>query len=186
MEGKSDDHDDYVIDDLLKEKKKKVDGGKKGKRVERDLVKQFTNRFGEGFSRSIGSGNRTSQVSYLPKHAQDTFTGDLCCPKGFRFVLESKGGYNGIDLNTVFESGNSTLDGFLAQVTKDSNKCGRKPMLLWKRDRKPWLAFIHTEEIDGPAFKYRLIYGRWTCVLLSQLLELDDEFFFDGTQSCSD
>ena len=51
----------------------------------------------------------------MPAHAKETLTGDICCPKGFRFVIESKGGYNKIDLNSMFESGN------LDMVVKLSN-----------------------------------------------------------------
>lgn len=108
------------------------------------LVKILNNRFGGGFSRSVGSGNRWSQVTHLPKHAQEVFSGDLIVPQGFKWALESKGGYQNIDLNSVFVGGSRELDGFLDQVTKDAERCGRKPMLCWKRDRKPWLAFVAT------------------------------------------
>lgn len=178
------DFEDCEVDDILKARRKKVDGGKKGKRVERELVKVLTERFGEGFSRSVGSGNRWGQVRGLPKHAKDTLTGDLCCPKGFKWVLESKGGYNGIDLNSIFVRGNSELDGFLDQVTKDGKRCGRMPMLLWKKDRKPWLAFVHTKELTGRKFKYRLLYGKWSVVALDDLLKLEDGFFFDKEENC--
>ncbi len=78
-----------------------------------ELVKVFNKRFGGGFSRSVGSGNRWGQVAYLPKHAQDVFSGDLIVPKRFKWLLESKGGYPDIDLNSVFVGGNSELNGFL-------------------------------------------------------------------------
>ncbi len=180
----SDDNDDFFTDDFFKDedkpkKKKKADGKKKGNRTELELVKILTARFGEGFSRSVGSGNRWGQVSYLPKHAQDVFSGDLIVPKLFKWVMESKGGYEGIDLNSVFVKGNSELDNFLDQVTKDSNRCGRKPMLCWKRDRKPWLVFVHTKELRGHNFKYRLLYKQWSAVDMKAFLKLPNEFFFE-------
>jgi len=172
------------VDDIFgedgKKKKKKVDGGKKGKTAERELVKLFTARFGDGFSRSLGSGNRWGQVKKLPQHAKDTLTGDLCCPKGFKWVLESKNGYDDIDLNLCMVKDNGLLNGFLDQVTKDVKRGGRKPMLLWKKTRRPWLAFVHTEELDGLQFKYRFVYGKWTAVALEKLLEVPDDFFFDA------
>jgi Holliday junction resolvase len=173
------DFEDFEVEDILKERKKKVDGGRKGKRVERELVSEFTTRFGEGFSRSLGSGNRWGQVKNLPKHAKDTLSGDICCPPGFKWVLESKGGYEGIDFWTIFQRGNSTIDEFLDQVSKDSTRTGRKPMLLYKRDRKPWIAFVPTKELEGREFKYRLIYGKWSAVALKDLFELQDDFFFE-------
>ena len=150
--------DDFFTDDLLTEKKKrkkrKADGKKKGNRTELELVKIFNQRFGGGFSRSVGSGNRWGQVAHLPKHAQDVFSGDLMVPQGFKSALGSKGGYADLDLNSVFvgrQQPNSM--GFLDQVMKDSQHCGRRPMLCWKRDRKPWLAFVPTKELEGHCFE---------------------------------
>jgi len=173
--------DDFIIDDILTpKKKKKVDGKKKGNRTELQLAKLLESHFGKGFSRSIGSGNRWGQVDYLPDHAKEVFSGDLVVPKGFKFVLESKGGYDDIDMNSIW-NGNKQLDGFLEQVTKDGKRCNRKPLLAWKRTRKPWIAFIHTKELRGftKKFKNRLLYGEWSAVLLEELLKLDDDFFIE-------
>jgi hypothetical protein len=170
-----------------KGKKKKVDGKKKGNRTELDLTKVLNSRFGgSGFSRSIGSGNRWGQVNYLPKHAKDVFSGDLVVPENFKFVIESKGGYDGIDMSSIFVHGNSELDKFLDQVTKDSKRCNRKPMLCWKKTRKPWLVFIHSKELVGKSFKYKFIYGKWTGVSLELLLKLNDDFFLtmDTNNGC--
>ena len=49
---------DNVIENNVKHKKRKANGKKKGDRCELQLVKVLTKRFGEGFSRSVGSGNR--------------------------------------------------------------------------------------------------------------------------------
>lgn len=180
MKQDFEDIDDFVIEDVLSKKKnKKIDGKKKGSRTELDLTKILNARFGTGFSRSVGSGNRWGQVNHLPKHAQEVFSGDLVVPKGFKFVIESKGGYDGIDMSSVFVHGNSELDGFLDQVTKDSKRCGRKPMLCWKKTRKPWLAFVLTKDLTGQ-FKYKMQYGKWTVVALEHLLKLEDEFFMES------
>ena len=171
--------DDFVTDDeIIYKKSKKVNGKKKGNRIELELTKLLNKRFGTGFSRSVGSGNRWGQVNYLPKHAQDVFSGDLIVPKGFKFVLESKGGYDGIDLNSIFIRGSSELDSFLEQVSKDAERCDRKPMLCWKKKRKPWLAVILTKDLPRD-FKYQLKYGKWTILSLEELLKSDDDFFLD-------
>ena len=178
------DFDDFIQDDIInKKRQKKVDGKKKGNRTELELTKILNKRFGDGFSRSVGSGNRWGQVDHLPKHAREVFSGDLVVPKNFKFVIESKGGYDGIDLHSVFVRGNSELDNFLDQVTKDGKRCGRKPMLCWKKTRKPWLAFVHTKELIGKHLKYRLHYGRWSVVALEHLLKLDDDFFLVSPMS---
>lgn len=174
---------DFVKDEILnnnqKTKKKKVDGKKKGNRVELDLTKLLNARFDSGFSRSVGSGNRWGQVNNLPKHAKEVFSGDLIVPQGFKFVIESKGGYDSIDMSSVFVRGNSELDNFLDQVTKDSHRSGRKPMLCWKKTRKPWLAFLLTNDLADKEFKFKLQYGKWTAVALEHLLKLDDDFFLE-------
>lgn len=172
--------EDLFIDDIANrpERKKKVDGKKKGNRTELELTKVLTGRFGQSFSRTVASGARWAQTT-LSEEASKMFSGDLIVPPKFKWVVESKGGYDGIDLNSIFVSGNSELSGFLDQVTKDSKRCGRKPMLCWKRNRKPWLAFVHTTELEGHSFVYRLIYGKWSGVDLKALLKLDDSFFFE-------
>jgi hypothetical protein len=182
MEHDFEDVNDFLLDDILSKKKaKKVDGKKKGNRTELDLTKVFNARFGNGFSRAVGSGNRWGQVNHLPEHAREIFSGDLIVPKGFKFVIESKGGYDGIDMSSIFVRGNSEIDDFLGQVTKDSKRCGRKPMLCWKKTRKPWLAFVHSKDLVGQNFKYKLNYGKWSVVALEHLLKLTDDFFIDET-----
>jgi hypothetical protein len=171
---------DYHVE-KFKNKKKGVNGNRKGKRVERELVNVLNERFkgyDESFSRSVGSGNRWGQVKNMPSHAKETFSGDICCPKGFKFVLESKGGYNKIDLNSVFEDGISDLDAFLEQVSDESKRTGKMPMLVWKRDRKPWIAFVRTNNIQGD-YKYKIVYRDWTAVKFLELLKLEDKFFFE-------
>ncbi|RTK95651.1 MAG: hypothetical protein EKK64_06230, partial [Neisseriaceae bacterium] len=164
MSHEFEDSEDFVLDDLFKNKKKKVDGKKKGNRTELDLTKVLNARFKSGFSRSVGSGNRWSQT-VLPKHAQDIFSGDLVVPQGFKFVIESKGGYDDVDLSNIFLKGNNVIDSFLKQVTSDSKRCDRKPLLCWKKTRKPWLAFILTKDLpEEDNFQYTLRYRNWTAV----------------------
>jgi hypothetical protein len=172
--------DDFVQDDslLANKKKKKVNGKKKGSRTELDLTKILTKRFGQPFSRTVASGARWSQA-VLPDHAREVFSGDIVVMKGFKFVIESKGGYDSIDMSSVFTHGNSELDSFLNQATNDSKRCNRKPMMCWKKTRKPWLAFILTEELMGKEFEYSMKYREWTAVALDNLLKLEDSFFID-------
>jgi hypothetical protein len=78
-----------------------------------------------------------------------------------------------------FVLGNSEIDGFLDQAMSDSKRCGRKPIMCWKKTRKPWLAFVLTNELSDHEFKYSMKYGKWTAVALEHLLKLGDDFFFD-------
>jgi Holliday junction resolvase len=164
--------DDQFVDDILSNRQnKKINSKKKGNRSELEFAKILTKRFNKGFSRSVGSGNRWSQTAFLPKHAQKVFSSDLVVPKNFKFALEVKGGYNGIDLNSIFVRGNSDLDKFLVQAFKDAKRAGKRPLLAWKKDRKPWLVF-----------KYMLTYNKWTAVALDDFLKLEDSFFFNSTE----
>lgn len=173
------DSEDQFVDDILSNKEsKKINSKRKGNRNELEFAKILTKRFNKGFSRSVGSGNRWSQTAFLPKHAQKVFSSDLVVPKSFKFALEVKGGYNGIDLNSIFLRGNSDLDKFLIQAFKDAKRAGKKPLLAWKKDRKPWLVFILNKDAEGLDFKYKLIYNKWTVVALEEFLKLNDDFFF--------
>ncbi len=179
------------VENILSEKTKKIKSGKKGKRVELEVVKDLNFRFNEllnkntewgRFSRTIGSGNRWGQNVYLSKKAMDNFSGDLVCPEKFRFVLESKGGYNDIDLCSAFDKGQSELEAFLKQVSSDSERTGRMPMLFWKKDRKPRLVFIKSKDIDADLYKnfeYLMKYRDWLVFNFADLFSLEDKFFFD-------
>ena len=74
----------------------------------------------------------------------------------------------------------------LEQALNDSNRCGRKPMMCWKKTRKPWLAFVLSEELQGHDFKYAMKYGRWTGVALEHLLKLDNSFFMNDQENINE
>lgn len=180
------DEDDLQIENLLekkaKNKKKKIDSKAKGNRTELQLCKLLTAHFSEEFSKAPGSGARWSQVSYLPEHAKKTLTGDVCVPEKFKWVIESKGGYEGdIDLNALFDGGITMIDTFIEQSNRDSAYCGRRPMVCWKRSRKPWLIMIQLtdlQQIDETIFSYRIHYREWIIVLLEDLLNATDRKFW--------
>ena len=176
--------DDFFTEDLLterkKRKKRKADGKKKGNRVELSLSKILNQRFGGGFSRSVGSGNRWGQVAHLPKHAQEVFSGDLIVPQGFKWAVESKGGYSGHRLELGLRRRQQGTRRVSGPGDEGRRALRRKPMLCWKRDRKPWLAFVPTKELEGHSFKFRLVYKEWSAVALDELLKLPDQWFFGG------
>jgi hypothetical protein len=183
--------EDFDVEDIFADKTKKIKSGKKGKRVELELIKSLNSRFEKKllstpeagkFSRSVGSGNRWGQRVHLSKAASDTYSGDIVCPEGFLFVLESKGGYNDIDLCTLFSGSQAELDGFLKQVSDDSKRCGRKPLLFWKKDRKPRLAFLRSDDLNGRTFPCSMKYKEWTAISYDDLMSLGDDFFFREAQ----
>lgn len=184
------DEDDLQIENILDNhvKKKKVDGKAKGDRTELHLCKLLTKQFGVEFSKALGSGSRWSQVGNLPEHAKKTLTGDICVPEGFRWTIESKGGYEeDIDLNRVCDGPIARLDEFIEQVTRDAEYCGRKPIICWKRNRKPWLAMVKRDDqeldsIPAEVFEYHIIYRDWIMVRLDLLLQFSSrDFWFKKT-----
>lgn len=88
---------------------------------------------------------------HLPKHAQEVFSGDLIVPQGFRWAVESKGGYSKIDINSVFVSGNAELDAFLDQTTKDAERLRAKADAVLETGPKA-VAGVRTDEGTGRAF----------------------------------
>jgi hypothetical protein len=181
---------DLDIEDILndKPKKKKIKSGQKGKSGERDLVKILNERFakilaehpkGGAFSRSVGSGSRWGQQVILSDAANQIYAGDLTCPERFNFVIESKKGYNDIDLYNAFTGKCGGLDEFLKQVETDAKRVGRRELLIWKKDRKPALAFLKIKIGENIPSKYTIMfYLEWTAVALNDLLTMPDEFWF--------
>ncbi|CAE7860273.1 unnamed protein product [Symbiodinium microadriaticum] len=174
------DENDLDIENILEEKtvKKKVNAKKKGNRVELALCKLLTKQFGKEFSRSVGSGNRWSQVHHMPEHAKKTLVGDICAPENFLWVIECKGGYEKeIDLNGIF-TGNSRLDSFIEQSENDEGQSGRQPIICWKQSRKPWLAMVKDQHLVDHEFEVLLRYKNWNMVLLEELIEHTDEKYW--------
>lgn len=173
------DDDDLVLDNILEnhQKKKKVDGKSKGDRTELGLCKLLTDKFGSEFSRALGSGSRWSQVSNLPEHAKKTLSGDICVPEGFKWVIESKGGYeDDMDAWNIVDGKLTKLDEFIEQVSRDAEYTGRKPIICWKRNRKPWIACVRWQDFTPTGiekeFPNRIQYGKWVVVSLDKLIEV--------------
>jgi Holliday junction resolvase len=178
-------NNDMFIEDIDNNKEsKRINCSVKGKSNEREIVKILNKRFVDIlskntdwglFSRTIGSGSRFFQVN-LSNNAKQVFSSDISCPPSFNFTIESKAGYD-IDLCSAFE-GHRQLDEFLEQVTKDGEKSGKQPLLLWKKDRRPRLAFIHSDQLKTD-YVYSMKYRNWTVITLSELIKQPDDFFFN-------
>jgi hypothetical protein len=169
---------DLQIENILEnnsKKKEKVDGKSKGDRTELNLCKILSEHFGAEFSRALGSGSRWSQVGNLPEHAKQTLSGDICVPEGFLWVIESKGGYeNDVILTNMLDGkGISTLDSFIEQNTRDAEYTKRRPIILWKRNRKPWIAILRLADLGQyeSGFDYRMYYREWVIVNFDDLLK---------------
>lgn len=159
----------------------KIDSKKKGNRAELALSKILSSRFNSCFTRSVGSGNRWSQVGEMTDSAKDCLVSDIVCPNGFRFTIECKSGYKDVNLTGVFQKGNATIDAFMQQVLSDAIRSGKEPLVAFKPDRLGWIAFLPTRLLPvGSEFDFRLIYRDWSGIALEKILALPDEFFFGG------
>jgi hypothetical protein len=183
--------EDLQIENILNNKDKKakpkVDGKAKGDRTELNLCKLLTKHFGEEFTKAPGSGALATIRENLPEHAKKTLTGDLCGPDKFKWVIECKGGYeDDVDLANVLEGeGSPRLGEFIEQSSRDSAYCGRRPIICWKRNRKPWLSMVRKEDLSEDFleehFPYRLYYRDWVMISFEKLLQITKrEFWFDS------
>lgn len=200
---------DREIDEIWDNpKNKKIKSGQKGKGAEREICKLLNARFASllsehtdwgTFSRTVGSGNRWGQGVSLSAQAKDTYSGDICVPPTFKWVIESKKGYNDIDLCSCFAGKCRELDEFLQQVEDDAERTGRKPLLVWKKDRKPRIAFMKQKDLfpsysptycdpshllhakGGVCLRYKC----WVGVLFDEVLSLDENFWFEGIDTAS-
>ena len=174
--------EDFDIDDLRDNiKKKKRNSKSKGDRGALEICKLLTARFGKEFTKTPASGARWAQVRYQPHFARLTTSGDIVNPtEDFRFTIECKHGYDHIDFRSIFDNGSTDLDAFLEQVTNDSNRTAKEPLLVWRSVRKPWLAFVRSYILSEKQFKYKMTYREWTCVSLEEFLKLEDGFFHNN------
>lgn len=176
--------DDLFIEDIVTQKKetKKVNGKNKGKRVELALCKLLTKHFEKDFTRTVGSGNRWSQAN-LSETAKQVFSGDICVPEGFKWVLECKGGYEKDMLFSNVWEGIPKLEEFIKQVMHDSEYCGRLPVIMWKRNRKPWIVAIRKKDVKGFDIKkwsQYVIYKDWLIGDLQIMLDnTKNDFWFE-------
>ena len=129
--------DNYDISAL--KKKKKVNSRAKGSAFERQIAKILNDRLGTSeFSRTPGSG-AFATTHTLPDHLK--IYGDLITPQNFKYCLECKKGYNNQNLYSLYNY-SSDFWKFIDQCQKDSEKCGKIPMVIFKQDRQPTLAII--------------------------------------------
>jgi hypothetical protein len=173
--------DNYDISAL--KKKKKVNSRAKGSTFERSIAKLLNDRFKTTeFSRTPGSGAFATTHS-LPDHLK--IYGDLITPQNFKYCIECKKGYNKENLYSLYNY-SSDFWKFIDQCEKDSQKCQKIPMVIFKQDRQPTLAIIPNYVQLGklPAYieiykRNNLIYKMYRIYKLEDLLDDCDSTWFD-------
>ena len=120
-------------------KKKRVNSRAKGSSFERAIAKILNDRFNTTeFSRTPGSG-AFATTHTLPDHLK--IYGDLITPLNFKYCIECKKGYNKENLYSLYNY-SSDFWKFVDQCEKDSEKCHKIPMVIFKQDRQKTLAIV--------------------------------------------
>ena len=129
--------DNYDISTL--KKKKRVNSRAKGSSFERTTAKLLNDRFNTTeFSRTPGSG-AFATTHTLPDHLK--IYGDLITPQNFKYCIECKKGYNKENLYSLYNY-SSDFWKFIDQCEKDSEKCQKIPMVIFKQDRQQTLTIV--------------------------------------------
>jgi hypothetical protein len=180
--------DNYDISPLKKKKRK--NSRAKGSTFERNIAKTLNDRFNTTeFSRSPGSG-AFATTHTLPEHLK--IYGDLITPQNFKYCIECKKGYNNLNLYSLYNYSSEWYT-FLEQCSKDSEKCERLPMVIFKQDRQPTLAIVkHPHPFTEGRYPYITIttqktseenyigpVEKYTIFHFDELLKCDDSFWIN-------
>jgi Holliday junction resolvase len=169
--------DDFDLKKLRK-KKSRINSRSKGNTFERQIAKLLNERFDTTeFSRSPGSGAFASTHS-LPEHLK--IYGDLITPIKFKYCIECKKGYNKIQLNNLLDY-SSQFWKFIKQCEKDSEKCDKEPMVIFKQDRQPTLVIININSTltNGETIKYIEVKDYRIYLLKDALKNWSDDRWFN-------
>jgi hypothetical protein len=155
-----------------------INGKKKGNRGELEFVHLLDERFGKGrFKRVPNSGAITGglnreKVKNLDEAAIETLSGDIICPTKFKFSIEHKF-YKDSNFFDLFNE-KSNLQSWFSQAEGDANFSKKEPMLVVKYNGKKRIAFVKVK-----LGSYVFETNGWYCTWLSELLLLEDSFFFN-------
>jgi Holliday junction resolvase len=159
-------------------KKKRVNSRAKGSTFERSIAKILNDRFKTTeFSRTPGSGAFATTHS-LPDYLK--IYGDLITPLNFRYCIECKKGYNKENLYSLFNY-SSDFWKFVEQCEKDSEKCQKIPMVIFKQDRQKTLAIVpyNIIYISNNYIEIHKEEKRYKIYLFDDLLKEDDYLWLD-------
>ena len=152
----------------------------KGNRVEREFAKLFTDRFKQTFRRVPASGAHGTQIANtdIREDAKEILTGDLICPKGFRFSIEikSRKEFNFWDL--LNRETKCEIHEWIEQAENEA-RVSRKDFLIIAKinNRKPFVVFDAAKIGLGLA-SHLLFNNGYGIIRLDNFLELPDTFFW--------
>jgi Holliday junction resolvase len=148
----------------------------KGNRVELELAKTLTKRFGGiEFSRVPMSGGwgTNNKEKNVREDAMEVLSGDIMCPENFIFSIESKSRSDFNFWDMLNDETENEIDEWIQQAEEDAQRSNKYPLIYVKINyKKPFVMF------SKKIFKGKLIYGNYTLMRFSSFLEFPDNFFF--------
>lgn len=166
--------DNFNLDKL--KPKKRVNSHKKGGNFTLKITKILNERFNtKEFSKTPTSGAYATTHN-LPEHLK--IYGDIIVPKGFRFCIECKKGYNKESLYSLLDK-QSDVWSWIYQNERDAVKSSMDSLLIIQQDRKPIIVVLEADLIKNLAEdEPKIFFGKYVILGLDCLLSLNYEFFF--------
>ena len=125
-------------DKIMKEKKKKVNGCRKGKVAERDICHEMEIIFpGDIFRRVPSSGAfmggfNFNKNMHINDEAKRTLTGDIITPTWMKFSIESKAYNDDPQFHKILNGEDKTLDKWIDQASGDAAKVDKKMLIIFR------------------------------------------------------
>jgi hypothetical protein len=156
--------------------KKRINSKRKGSRVELEFAKIFSNRFNLEFKRVPFSGawGTSNKGQNIREDAMEILSGDILCPKGFKFSIECKAreGFNFWDMLNN-DTQHLEIDDWIVQAENDAEISNKEPLIIIKiNKRNPFVLF------PKKLHETNMTYGKYSVMRFDYFLKIDDEFFW--------
>lgn len=155
---------------------KKINSKAKGNRNELEVAKILSERFNRVFKRAPQSGawGTSNKESGVRDDALEILSGDLICPKDFKFAVEVKSRTEWNFWDMLNESTQHLeINDWLFQVEEDAKINNRIPLLYIKINNKKPFVLFPKELYEG-----KITYDGYTVMRFDYFLQLEDSFFF--------
>lgn len=131
------DLEDLPEDNVMEEKKKKVNSKRKGSKFELEIAKHLSSEFKDTFRRVPQSGAIVGGLNRiynggLREDAQEIFAGDIICPKWFPFCIEAKNYANTPKMVNLLSIGDKGLDGWIKQAQQSAQTANKEWIIFFK------------------------------------------------------
>lgn len=164
---------------------KKVNGKQKGNAFERKISNAFSARFSEytgletSFRRNADSGSffGGSNQKRIETHDLDTANfGDIITPKNFKFSIECKNYKTPPSFKSIVKQEVTQWNDWLNQALQDATNSSKEVLIVVKYNNVEEAVFVKEFPLVNSVI---LKYKEYSLVKLSDLLLMDNNYFFD-------